>query len=379
VQLLKIDRGELSEHHDALRSEVRAFLKEELNDLPASEKARSWNGFSAEFSRALGKRGWLGMTWPKRYGGGERSPLDRHVVIEELLAAGAPVAAHWGADRQCGPLLIKYSPETLAPKILPEVAKGECFICIGMSEPDSGSDLASVRTKATYQNGHWVVNGQKVWTTNAHRSHYMITLVRTGSKQESRHAGLSQMLIDMRAPGVTVRPIINMLGDHEFNEVILDDVRVPEEFLVGQEGNGWEQASAELTLERAGPERYISSIQLMLELLAAAKDDDARHQVTLGRAVARYSALQEMSLGVAGMLADGRDPAMAATLVKDQGALLEQSMPELAHELFGGLMEPDTDLFEVANYLVQATPSYSLRGGTREILRGILAKGMGLR
>lgn len=379
MQLLNIDRTALSADHEALRSDVREFLKAELGDMPPIERAKSWNGYSAEFSRKLGSRGWIGMTWPKRYGGAERSAVDRHVVIEELLSAGAPVAAHWGADRQCGALFIRFSPEVLAPRLLPQIAKGECFICIGMSEPDSGSDLASVRTRGRYENGHWIVSGQKVWTTNAHRSHYMMTLVRTGAKEAKRHAGLSQLLIDMSAPGVTVRPIINMLGEHEFNEVILDEVRVPEEYLIGQEGNGWQQVGTELALERAGPERYLSSIQLMQEIINSASADDPRHKVAVGRAVARYATLQQMSLGVAGMLDGENDPAMAAILVKDQGALLEQSAPDIAHELFGGDMHPESDLYKVAKYLEQATVSYSMRGGTREILRGVLAKGMGVR
>lgn len=379
MQLLNIDRVARSPEHDGLRAEVRAFLRDELADMPAVERARNWNGFSADFSRKLGERGWLGMTLPKRYGGGERSAVDRHVVVEELLAQGAPVAAHWAADRQCAPLLIRYSPEVLAPQIVPKIVKGDCFICIGMSEPDSGSDLASVRTRGVYQNGQWVINGRKVWTTNAHRQHYMVTLVRTGGKDATRHAGLSQFLIDMQTPGVTVRPIINLLGEHEFNEVILDDVKVSEACLIGEEGAGWHQVGAELTLERSGPERYLSCMQLMQEMVHAASQDDPRHKIALGRAVARYATLQQMSIGVAGMLSNGQDPAMAATLVKDQGALLEQAMPDVAHELFGGSLDPDSDLAKVAGYLTKAAPSYSLRGGTREILRGILSKGLGLR
>ena len=379
MQALDIRPAQLPPDCDALRAQVREFLARTLANLPPEARARNWSGFSAEFSRALGQQGWIGMTWPRRYGGGERSMLERYVVLEELLAAGAPVTAHWVADRQSGPLLMRYSPEVLAPELLPQMARGECFFCIGMSEPDSGSDLASIRTRATREGSDWLINGRKVWTSIAHKAHYMIALVRTAPPGADRHAGMSQFLVDMRSPGLTVRPIYNHLGEHEFNEVTFDDVRVPAHHLIGDEGDGWHQVTTELTFERSGPERYMSSTQLMLEMLREADAGDPHHTLVLGRLVAHYATLRQMSMGVAGMLAAGHNPAMAAAAVKDQGALLEQGMPELAHELFGGRVTSDSALARVQQYLVLATPSFSLRGGTREILRGILAKGMGLR
>jgi acyl-CoA dehydrogenase len=319
------------------------------------------------------------MTWPKRYGGHERSSLERYVVLEEMLAAGAPVGAHWVADRQSGPLLMRFSPDVLAPRIVPQIARGEAFFCIGMSEPDSGSDLASIRTKAVHTADGWLTNGRKVWTSRAHQAHYMIVLVRTGDRGDTRHAGLSQLLLDMKTPGITVRPIVNQLGEHDFNEVTFDDVVVPHDHLIGNEGEGWKQVGAELALERSGPERYLSSTQLLLEMLDSADADDPRHAVALGRVVAHYATLRQMSLGVAGMLARGENPALPAALVKDQGALVEQAMPDLAHELFGGLATPGSRLERAMRYTTLAAPSFSLRGGTREILRSIIAKGLDLR
>lgn len=379
MQELNINPGVLPPECEHLRQEVRDFIAQILAEYPASEKAKNWNGYDPEFSRRMGQRGWIGMTWPKRYGGGERSPLERYVVLEELLAAGAPVAAHWVADRQSGPLLMRFSPEVWAPRLVPQIVNGEISFCIGMSEPDSGSDLASIRTKAVRDGNDWVINGRKVWTSNAHKAHYMIALVRTGENDNSRHAGLSQFLVDMKAPGLTIRPIISQLGDHEFNEVTIDEVRVPAENLIGEEGDGWNQVTTELTFERAGPERYMSSTQLMLEMLDAGNAQDSRHAVALGRVVAQYATLRQMSLGVTSMLTNGINPAIAAAAVKDQGALVEQEMPEIAHALFGGEMPPDSTLANVMRYVTLASPSFSLRGGTREILRGILAKGLGLR
>lgn len=371
---------ELAGRCEALRAEVRAFLAEAMPAVPRERRNRNWSGADPAFSRQMAERGWIGMTWPKRYGGHERSMLERYVVLEEMLAAGAPVGAHWVADRQSGPLLMRYSPEVLAPRIVPQIARGEAFFCIGMSEPDSGSDLASIRSRGERRDdGTWVLNGRKVWTSGAHRAHYMIALMRTGEKSANRHEGLSQFLVDMKTPGLTVRPIVNQLGEHDFNEVTFDDVALPPECLIGAEGQGWQQVGAELAFERSGPERYLSCSQLLLEMLDAADPADARQAEALGRVVAHYGTLRQMSFGVAAMLARGENPAQVAALVKDQGALVEQAMPDIAHALFGGAADPDSPLAHAMKYTALAVPSFSLRGGTREILRGIIAKGLDLR
>lgn len=379
MQGLAIAPGVLPPECETLRAEVRAFLAEALQAVPRARRNRNWSGANPEFSRQMAARGWIGMTWPRRYGGHERSMLERYVVLEEMLSAGAPVGAHWVADRQSGPLLMRYASDTLAPKIVPRIVRGEAFFCIGMSEPDSGSDLASIRTRGERRSDGWVINGRKLWTSGAHRAHYMIALVRTGEKTASRHEGLSQFLVDMTTPGLTVRPILNQLGEHDFNEVTFDDVLVPHDHLIGTEGEGWKQVGAELAFERSGPERYLSCSQLLLEMLDVADEDDPHQAAALGRVVAHYGTLRQMSLGVAGMLARGENPAQVAALVKDQGALLEQAMPEVAHELFGGRVGPDSDLAKAMRYTTLAVPSFSLRGGTREILRGIIAKGLDLR
>jgi acyl-CoA dehydrogenase len=378
MQSFDIRPGHLPPSAEALRAEVRAFLAEAMAGMPPAKRSRNWTGADPAFSRRMAERGWIGMTWPRRYGGHERSPLERYVVLEEMLAAGAPVAAHWIADRQSGPLLMRYAPDTLAPRIVPQIARGEAFFCIGMSEPDSGSDLASIRSRATRHGDGWVLDGRKLWTSGAHRAHYMIALMRTGGG-EGRHAGMSQFLVPMDTPGLTVRPIVNQLGEHDFNEVTLDQVQLPADHLIGAEGDGWAQVGAELAFERSGPERYLSSSQLLLEMLDAADPQDARQAEALGRVAAQYATLRQMSLGVAGMLARGENPALAAAVVKDQGALVEQAMPEVAHQLFGGRMPPGSALAQVMRYTTLATPSFSLRGGTREVLRGIIAKGLDLR
>ena len=167
---------------EALRAPVRAFLKEALRDMPAHVRAKSWSGYNQEFSRELGRRGWLGITLPKSLGGGGRSAFARYVLVEEFLNAGAPVGSHWIADRQSGPLILKYGTPEQQQFYIPRICRGEAFFCIGMSEPNSGSDLAGVKTRATRTDKGWLLNGQKIWTTNAHHCHYMIALVRSSGE-----------------------------------------------------------------------------------------------------------------------------------------------------------------------------------------------------
>ena len=369
----------LPESTEALRQEVRDFIAAEMPAIPEVERARNWTAVNPAFSRKLGAKGWIGMTWPKKYGGAERSFLERYVVMEELLAAGAPVAAHWIADRQSGPLLMRYAPH-LAEELAPGIAKGETYFCIGMSEPDSGSDLASIRTTAKRVEGGWVINGTKLWTSFAQHAHYMIALARTESVGKERHKGLSQFLVDMKNPAVKVSPIRNIVGDDDFNTVILDQCFVADACLIGEPGDGWAQVTSELAFERSGPERYLSSTQLFLEMLDVADPHEDRQAVELGRLVADYACLRQMSLAVAGLLARHEDAGFSAALVKDQGALLEQRIPELAYTLFSDHDFPAQSVFDaVAEFSLQASVSYSLRGGTREILRGIIARGLGLR
>lgn len=366
----------------ALRAEVREFLGEALPaGYSAFDRARSWNGHDPEFSRRLGARGWLGMTLPKAYAGHERSPLERYVVVEELLAAGAPVAAHWIADRQSAPLILHFGTEAQRRAVLPGIAAGETYFCIGMSEPGSGSDLAAARTSAQPVDGGYRINGTKLWTTYAHKAHYMILFCRTGAA-EDRHGGTSQLLIDLKTPGVRISPIIDLAGEHHFNEVAFEDVFVPAGALIGVEGDGWRQVMSELAFERSGPDRFLSAFALMIELmrvLEAAPDRQAKRAV--GRLAAHLMVLRHMSRSIAGMLAHGENPALQAAIVKDLGTLLEQEIPEIARSLVpAGIGDQEDEAF-VATFarVLMAAPSFSLRGGTREILRGIIARGLGLR
>ena len=364
----------------AVRMNIRAFLAERQPAAAPAAHANAWMVADRAFSRALGAAGYIGMTWPKRYGGAERHPLERYIVLEELLAAGAPVGLHWIADRQSGALLLRYGTEEQRQRFLPAIARGELFFCIGMSEPAAGSDLAAVHTTARRVSGGWLINGQKVWTSHAHHCAVMIALVR--SEGSVRHEGLTQVLIELSSPGVTIRPIIDLAGRHDFNEVFFNDVFVPESMLVGTEGRGWSQVTAELALERSGPERYLSSFALLLAFIRrAGSDPDPTSAALIGRLTAELWTLRQMSMSTAAKLAAGDDPTLEAAMVKDLGNSFEQEIPRAIRAASPGAfnLSEDTDFARVLSYLLQVSPSFSLRGGTREILRGIVAKGLGLR
>jgi len=384
MDTFKFDPVDLPPGIPELRSEIRAFLATELEGLPASRRANSWAVYDAEFSRKLAARGWVGMIWPKQYGGHERSSLERYVLLEELLAAGAPVGAHWIADRQSGPALLKYGSEEQRQRYLPGMARGETYCCIGMSEPNAGSDLASVRSRAEkLPDGRWKLNGQKIWTTQAHRCHLIIGLFRSAPVDETnRQAGLSQFLLELDTPGITVRPIVDLVAEVHFTEVFFEDVIVGPDCLLGEEGAGWKQVTGELSLERSGPERYMSSLALYLELLRTVgpEPSDAIRQA-IGRTAAELWTLRQMSLSIAGQLARGQDPAVEAAIVKDLGTSFEQALPVLLQSIGDESLDlqSQSEFARTLALLLQTSPSFSLRGGTREILRGMIARGLGLR
>lgn len=367
----------------AYRQEVRAFLRDHQPVEPADVRSRSWMGFDAAFSRQLAQRGWVGVTLPAGFGGASLDAFSRFVLVEELLCAGAPVAAHWIADRQSGPLIMKYGTDTQRRYYLPKICAAEAFFCIGMSEPNAGSDLANVLTRVTPEAGGWRLNGRKIWTTYAHHCHYMIALVRSQGTSSDRQKGLSQFIIDLSLPGVTVRPIHDLSGDAHFSEVTFDEVLLPRDTLVGQEGAGWEQVTAELAFERSGPERIYSSMVLLehwITCLRAHGGGPSQAQ-NLGRFAAHLTALRHLSIAVTARLVRGDSPVVEAALVKDLGTEFEQSVPALLEAALGAdpHVLPDAELLRALSYLGQIAPTFSLRGGTREILRGMMARGLGLR
>jgi alkylation response protein AidB-like acyl-CoA dehydrogenase len=369
---------ELTAAERALQLEVRAFLDEEW---PAGISEAGFGmsaGSSREFSRKLGARGWLGMALPREYGGGDRSAVERFIVVEELLRRGVPLEHHWAADRQYGPLINRFGTEEQKRYFLPKICRGELSFCIGMSEPDAGSDLASVKARAVRVDGGWALTGTKIWTSNAHRADYCVVLCRTGDAPD-RHEGLSQLMVDLRSDGVTINPIPFLDGTSEFNEVVYQDVFVPADRLLGEPGRGWVQVTSELSFERGGPDRWISPFQLVETFLREhAHNLPAGAASFLGETLARWWAIRQLSLSVARRIDEGTSPALEAAVSKDLGTRFEQQLMARLQTLVD--VEPSPQALSLYERLlaraVLISPSWAIRGGTNEILRSVISRGL---
>lgn len=373
---MRLQATELTGAERDLQSDVRSWLDERLP--PGSYLPALGMGAPADpdFSRDLGARGWLGMSLPVEYGGHGRTAVDRLIVVEELLARGAPVGYHWVADRQSGPSIAANGTDFQKREILPGIASGELSFSIGMSEPDSGSDLASVRTRAERVADGWVVNGAKIWTTGAHHSTHILSLFRTS---EDRHTGLTQFIVPADTPGLTISPIEFIDGTRDFCELAFVDMFISDEWRLGEVGSGWGQNTGELALERGGVDRWMSAMSL-LETWATREAVQASASVAadLGSIVARCWAFRGMSLAVARMVDDGQSPVTEAALIKEMATRFEQECVEIVARHFGRTPRPDAE--DPAERLlataVQVAPSWTIRGGTNEILRSVITKGL---
>jgi alkylation response protein AidB-like acyl-CoA dehydrogenase len=376
--LLQFEPVQPSASEAELRGEVRAFLAAELGarrSLPLGQSG----GRDAAFSRKLAEHGWVGMAIPEEYGGAGAGAVERFIVTEELLAAQAPVSAHWVADRQTGPTILRYGTEEQRRRFLPAISEARCFFAIGMSEPEAGSDLAAVRTRARQVDGGWSVTGTKIWTTGADESDFSVVLCRT-AESEVKHAGLSQLIVDLHSDGVEIHPIRTLDGDQEFCEVVLEDVFVPDELVLGTLGNGWEQCTSELSFERYGPERWLSTWGVYkgcIATLAAGSPDSAANE-QVGLMASKFRVIRQLSLAVARAIDGGRQPSLEAAAIKDLGTQFEQDVAETVRRLVDRELDPGSEnVFEemLAKSILTA-PQFTIRGGSTEILRSIVAKGI---
>ena len=366
-----------------LRAAIRDFLRTDRDKFGWSPVVDSWlGGWDPEFSARLGDAGFVGLTIPHRYGGRGLGHLHRYVVTEELLVQGAPVAAHWIADRQLAPGLLAYGNEEQRQRLLPRIAAGRFYSSIGMSEHGAGSDLAAVQTKATRTAGGWLLSGTKVWTSGAHVAHQVVVLARTSPPDpDHRHAGFSQFLVPCDADGVRIDPIVLMSGERHFNEVTFAEVFVPDADVLGEIGNGWHQVTSELSFERSGPERILSTAPLIIAAIRALRSGprpDDRAAADIGDLLARLISLRQLSVSVARALANGEDAANQAALVKDLGTRFEQESVGVVADLLDQT-EQSQELKQMLATAFWHKPMFTLRGGTNEVLRGVVARGMGLR
>ena len=326
----------------------------------------SWmNGYSKEFSRELASHGWIGMTWPKEFGGGGRPAIDRLIVGEEMIKAGAPIAASWFGDRQMGPALIQYGTKEQQDEFLPKILSGETTWCIGMSEPNSGSDLASLKTSARDDGDEWVINGQKIWTSFGADADYCYLICRT-SNDGPPHAGISEIIVPMDTPGIEVRRIKDLTTNQHFCEVFYTDVRVPKKNLVGQQGGAFGQTMRQLEHERGGIDRLVSNRALFEH--AKSKADTSRKEVRqeiaaieTGYVIGRILVVRE---------AMRQAPAGFSAATKCFCTEHEQRVAEFASRTLG--MEATLWTEWTKDWLY--FPGYTIMGGTSNVMRNILGE-----
>ena len=326
----------------------------------------SWiNGFSKEFAIELAELGWVGLTWPTEFGGGGRPAIYRLIIGEELIAAVAPIAAMWFADRQMGPSLISYGRPDQQEEFLPGMLSGETTWCIGMSEPNAGSDLASLATQAVRDGDEYVINGQKIWTSFGELADYCYLICRTDADGPP-HKGISEVIVPMDTPGIEVRPITDMTTNRHFCEVWVSDVRVPVATLVGVEGNAFKQTMAQLEHERGGIDRLVSNHALYLLALERADRTDPRVRqeiaaIETGYRIGRILVTREVLR---------QAPAGFSAATKCFCTEHEVRVAEFVAATFGA----DAMLWDEVTHGLVYAPGYTIMGGTSNIMRNILGE-----
>lgn len=382
-----------SEEQEELRREVRDFLEEELRQGSFEPSCDAWiQGYSPEFTRKVAQKGWLGLTWPKEYGGQGRSHVDRLVVTEEMLRYGAPAACHWFADRQIGGAILRYGTEEQKKELLPKIVRGEAYIGLGMSEPEAGSDLASLQTRAIEHGDYYVVDGQKTWTSCGKFMNYIYLVART-DPEAPKHAGISAFIVDVSLPGITITPIIDTTGSEAWANVFFDGVRVPKRYRIGEENRGFHQVVNELSYERSGLERLMGNYPLFDAIIKFAKEtrrkgkplpQDTLIRHKLAQLQVEFEVGRLLSYRVALVMDRGHVPTVESAMGKAYCTAFEQHLASVAMEIVGlyGQLIPGSKwapMQGMTSHAYLASKGYSLQAGTSEILRNIVAtRGLGL-
>jgi alkylation response protein AidB-like acyl-CoA dehydrogenase len=376
-----------SPEETAFRDEVRAWIRASLPDA-IRDKVLNYRELSKEellsWHRTLAKKGWVAPFWPKEWGGTDWTVVQRYIFEEECEAAGCPPVVAFGV-RMCGPVLLRFGTPEQKQRFLPRIYNGDDFWVQGYSEPGSGSDLASLKTRAVRDGDHYVVTGQKIWTTLGHYGDWIFCLVRTDTKSEKRQEGISFLLIDMKTPGITVRPIILMDQGHEVNEVFFDEVKVPAENLIHEENKGWTVAKYLLGYERMGTGRIAWSKRefARVKQMAGPLMDDPRFRDRLSRVEIELMALEITNMRFLDQLRGGRAPGAEVSLLKIKGTEIQQAITELAMQTAG----PFAQAFRPVNgdegfdrLTASLFPRYcnvrkaTIYAGSNEIQRNIIAK-----
>jgi alkylation response protein AidB-like acyl-CoA dehydrogenase len=378
---------------EAFRREVRDFLEAEIAAGTFQPICDGWiQGYSPEFTRKVAAKGWIGITWPEEYGGQGRSNIDRLILTEELLRYGAPAACHWFADRQIGRSIIAYGTEEQKQEFLPQILKGEAYIGLGMSEPESGSDLASLQTKATEDGDDFVIDGQKMWTSCASYMTHVYLVART-DPDAPKHRGISEFIIDARLPGISVTPTIDITGSEAWGEVFYDGVRIPKKYLIGEKNRGFYQILNQLDYERAGLERLMGNYPLFDAIIRFAKEtkragrplsEDPLIRNKLAQLEVEFEMGRLLTYRVVLVIEEGRSPNVEAAMAKTYCTTFEQRLANVATDILGayGQLMAESEwapIFGMAPHSYLGSKGYSLQAGTTEVLRNIVAsRGLGL-
>jgi alkylation response protein AidB-like acyl-CoA dehydrogenase len=382
-----------SEEQKKLRQEVCSFLENELARGLWKPACDAWiQAYDPEFTKRVAQKGWIGLTWPKEYGGQERSSIDRLIVTEEMLRYGAPAACHWFADRQIGGSILEYGSEEQKTEFLPKIIRGEMYVGLGMSEPEAGSDLASLKTRATEEDDCYLVNGQKTWTSGAWFINYIYLLART-DLEAPKHRGISEFIVPMDLPGISRIPMIDITGTEAWNDVFFDNVRVPKKYMIGEKNKGFYHVLEQLAYERGGMERLMGNYPLFDALIRFAKETKYNGKALSQDTIIRHKLAQlqvEFEVGrlfmykVAMVMDEGRAPTVEASMSKAYATTFEQHLANTAMEILGpyGLLWAGSKYvpFEgLAAHSYLGSKGYSLQAGSSEILKNIIAtRGLGL-
>ena len=384
---------EFTKEQEAFRQEVRGFLEDEINKGTFKPMCDGWiQGFSWEFTKKVASKGWLGITWPKEYGGLGRSHIDRLILTTEMLRYGAPTACHWFAERQIGRAVYVYGTEEQKKEMLPKILKGEACVGLGMSEPEAGSDLASIKTRATEDGDFYVLNGQKMWTSCARYMTHMYLVART-DPNAPKQKGISEFVIDIKTPGITIRPTIDITGSEAWGEVFFDNVRIPKKYLIGEKNRGFYQILNQLDFERSGVERLMGNYPLFDAIIKFSKEtkrngkpvcEDPMIRSRLAQLQVEFEVGQMLLYRVVQVMEKGKAPNIEAAIAKPFCTTFEQHLASIATDvlgLYGQLWKESkyAPIRGMAPHSFLGSKGYSLQAGTSEVLKGVIAsRGLGL-
>ncbi len=384
---------EFTPEQEKFRQELKDFLEDELKQGTFQPSCDAWiQGYSPEFTKKVSQKGWIGLTWPEEYGGKGRSHIDRLILTEEMLRYGAPAACHWFADRQIGGGILRYGTEEQKREILPKIIAGEAYVGLGLSEPEAGSDLASLRTRATEDGDDYIVDGQKMWTSCGMFMNYLYMVART-DPDAPEHRGISEFIFPTDLPGVTITPTIDITGSTAWAEVFFDGLRIPGKCLIGEKNRGFYQVVNQLDYERAGLERLMGNYPLFDAIIEFVKETKKNGKPLSGDTLIRQKLAQlqvEFEIGrlltykVVMVMEEGRAPNVEASMAKAYSTSFERRLASVTMDILGlyGQLWAESKYAPVlgmCSHSYLASTGYSLQAGTSEVLRNVIAtRGLGL-